>query len=685
VSFTLPDSLTTYRVSALAVNGTALGSEESEILVQNPINMRTALPRRLRNRDTSVAGVILSNLTDEKQSLTISLESDLLEIAGEKEKTVSIAPKGVLEVPFILVAKTPGTANLVFTARGSGLNERLKDSLLVERPLVTETFSTLGFIENDDKTSFEGLLIPSRIAPGYGNLRLEAGSSFKTFVAPSLERLLEKPEIWWSYNRKLFRAFALVWENTGRSDVESLLKDLKNRQREDGGIYTGSWTFAPYMSNEYTSLLCAHFMLFAENLGQNYRESPDREKLLKYLNGLKSKDPQDDAWFQAYLAYVLCSARRFDISHLDQTAARADALGLGGYGLLSQAYLMANRSDKAKDLYKRSKNFVSIGTRSVDLKESYEVKSYWSSQVMELALLLTNAQSFNEDKHFILLLANSLKTKKQWQNLADDLWTVLAFIPLLQDEKPDQLQGNLTLLNEGKTLAKLDLNSEEAKTQLDFDKAPLKDLPRDTVLALEFQKSNSGRAFYTGELNYALPSETAFARSEGLEVYTQWEDLDGNKIKTNELVLGKTYRIRCTVSSDKRRQDLELQVPIPSGAEIIDSSFVSNGRFANQGGLQGESWTRETVYGDEESYDAEGSADYNGFNWTWYYYLPETFALDSSMVYRWSDFYAGSREVSFLVRLTSPGIYPTPPSKASLEFEPEVFGRSDGQLFIVKP
>jgi len=55
------------------------------------------------------------------------------------------------------------------------------------------------------------------------------------------------------------------------------------------------------------------------------------------------------------------------------------------------------------------------------------------------------------------------------------------------------------------------------------------------------------------------------------------------------------------------------------------------------------------------------------------------------MVYRWTDFYAGTRELTFLVRVTTPGVYPTPPASASLEFEPEVFGRSEGRLFVIKP
>ncbi|HPE37009.1 MAG TPA: hypothetical protein PK625_07655, partial [Spirochaetales bacterium] len=82
--------------------------------------------------------------------------------------------------------------------------------------------------------------------------------------------------------------------------------------------------------------------------------------------------------------------------------------------------------------------------------------------------------------------------------------------------------------------------------------------------------------------------------------------------------------------------------------------------------------------------EAEGYGYWDG-DWYMYWYRPDYFALDNMMVYRWTDFYAGNREVTFLVRVTTPGIYPTPPVSASLEFEPEVFGRSGGMLFVIKP
>jgi len=39
--------------------------------------------------------------------------------------------------------------------------------------------------------------------------------------------------------------------------------------------------------------------------------------------------------------------------------------------------------------------------------------------------------------------------------------------------------------------------------------------------------------------------------------------------------------------------------------------------------------------------------------------------------------------VSFLFRTTTPGVYPTPPTRAELMYQPEVFGRTGGTTYRI--
>lgn len=688
VSFDLPDSLTTYRLTAVALNGAKLGLSEGELLVQNPVNVRTALPRRFRNRDTAAAGVILQNLTKFEQTVSVTASSDILSVEGEATRSVTIPPSGVYELPFVLAATTPGEGTVSFTITSDVLNEKLSEKVTVERPLIKEAFSTVGSIARDDQSAQEGLAIPSAIAPGYGSLTVKASRSLRPYIEPSMDRLLELPDPWWGYYRRLLFSFAAVYEKRDDASVRGLLSELSGRQLPNGGIYTGSWSWRPYLADDYVSLLSAHFQLFAESRHMKQAPGPDRARLLSYLETLKTQNERFSPYYKAYLAYVLTASGRKDSAYLQQLEALEDELGLGGYGLLAQAYLTAGDKESANRVYKRSKNFVLMGTQRVDVKESYEATQYWSSLLAEMAIMLKNAYELGEDAGLVQRLAGSLeRSERYWSTLNDDLWTILGFIPLLDAEGPGTGTTDFTLSSGETALAKAELNAAKpaSTTSLEFSEKPLVNLPRDSIVPLDFEKQGDSPLYYTTILRYALPTETAFARDEGIEVNVRYESLDGELVAEDALKLGETYRVRANVSTSKRRQRLELLVAIPNGAEIVDPGFVTTGRFSDKGGTGAQTLERETVYGDTISVSAEGygSRDYD--SWYWYFYNPDSFALDNMMVYRWTDFYAGSREITFLVRVTTPGIYPTPPASASLEFEPEVFGRSDGKLFVIKP
>ncbi|GAG27634.1 unnamed protein product, partial [marine sediment metagenome] len=155
--FKLPDQLTRFRATAVAVKSKLFGLAESEILVQNPINVRSALPRRLRVGDTAEAGVVITSLDYQPRKVTVRAESDLLDIKGPVEKRVTVRPGEAVEVSFRLAAGQKGTASLTFSVVSEILKEKLKNTLEVEQSFVQEAFTIIGQTEDSIQ---EGLMIP---------------------------------------------------------------------------------------------------------------------------------------------------------------------------------------------------------------------------------------------------------------------------------------------------------------------------------------------------------------------------------------------------------------------------------------------------------------------------------------------------------------------------------------------
>ena len=134
VSFTLPDLLTRFRATAVGAKADLFGRAEAEIVVQNPINVRAALPRKLRVGDEASAGVVLTNLDSEAHQVTVAAASEglMLTVSGAAEKTLSVKPGESTEVPFGIVAAAEGEARLTFTITSDILKERLEEKLSVE-------------------------------------------------------------------------------------------------------------------------------------------------------------------------------------------------------------------------------------------------------------------------------------------------------------------------------------------------------------------------------------------------------------------------------------------------------------------------------------------------------------------------------------------------------------------------
>lgn len=693
--FTLPDSLTTYRVTAVAMSGTRLGHDESEFMVQNPINMRSALPRQFRPRDTAAAGVILTNLSPEAVDVELSLESDILHTPENATKRLRLEANSVTEVPFVLQALEAGLGSISFTLKSSLLNERLTEEVRVAQPLVIEAFSTVGSIDGRESTATEGLILPSAISPGYGSLDLKLASSMLPLVLPSIEEILiPVSEFHQPYYGEIERLLdlnvRLLAYGTGGYQHNNILERLSAKQFTSGGIgyrEPGEFLAEP---NLLLSIIVAHTIQTAKEQSLRVDHDIDVPMLISYLQHQldailrEGKGGMSAAW----TALILQKQGLYLAPQLDRVLELGDQLGLAGYNLLSEAFFNLGFTDRAMEIHRQSRNFVNIGTQSIDIRQTAETASYFASTETEAALLLRAATLLDVDSDYLIRLAGTLsrtQNHRRFRSDFDNYWMLRGFEPLLAREAadPDGLRAGISIA--GEEILSLALRDRSEEAQLDsfsFKEEPLASLERDQLHELEIRKEGEGPLYYTNILRYSLPVETSLPRDEGIEVISQIETLDGQIIEGDILPLGETLRMRIFVSTSRRQSFLNLRIPLPSGAEVLDPNLAVTGSYVDAGGLESEEWTRETVYGDTATFTGEGYMSL--WYWDYWFYRPITRYYASSLSYTWEDFYAGSREISFLFRTTTPGIYPTPPIQASLEFEPEVFGRSGGRLFVIR-
>jgi uncharacterized protein YfaS (alpha-2-macroglobulin family) len=704
-TFKLPDSLTTYRVTVFGNCGDLFSLKETELAAQNRINVKEVLPRRLRERDTAEAGVLITNLDSVSRKITVSLgigepdqginnASGRFKPAGEAfvdgpaEHTVTVKSGENAVVYFDVAGVTEGYVTLNFTINSDILNERLVQELIIERPYVMETVTTVGTVPADASSGVESVVIPSFADNGVGALSVTLDATMLGMLDSSVTYLFRYPYGCLEQRSSAILPLVLFGEyidafglRTAVSDpravVESELKEWAKVQLRNGGF--------PYWSSNteadiYVSARIAHILAAAKEKGLSIPSSLNIDALCSWLIGkyeeMRKWNAENGAYYsrsylQSYILYVLSrNGQPVNASWLAELAGqeKIDAAVLSFVGM---TYRAIGRTDDAASVAGKIRNLLRPTARGVDLTDPMNRSGwywYYGKPVEQLALTLEFfVQQYPHDdmnRRLVFSLLETMRSAGYWENTASTARVLSAVDAYIRAENLTATDVTGTISLSGNELLSAHFAGVAAKPvsgAFDFRESPLSGLERDTMLPLSVTREGTGAMHYTVSLAYALPSELQSYRDEGLGLYLAVYDIDtGKEVTGSALVSGKTYRAVVKVSSGRDRTYMALRVPIPSGAEVLNAAFTT------------------TASHDERSL-RKGSDE--GYYWSG---ISHQEIMDNEVRYFWNRFSKGERTVEFLFRTARRGVYPTPPVQAECMYEPEIFGRTSGVLYTIE-
>ena len=422
VKFRLPDLLTRFRSTAVAVRDDKFGITEGEILVQNPINVRTALPRGMRVGDSARAGVVLTNLDSRSHTVGIGLSARGLAIAGDSRKSVSLKTGESAEVAFDIAASSPGAAQLSFSVDSDILKERLEEQLSIATAHVNESFTIVG---KTTDLATEAMAVPSTfLGTAEEGLYLALDSTIASSVAGAVKFLDVYPyDCLEQVTSKLF-ARILFPDLAGGGAVD--LGTLTRFANPDGGF--SYWDDpAPRRSNYYVSLRVAHLLSVAKGKKMRLPGDIDTNALLAYLD---KGWAQQGTYLQSYGLYVLSAYGKKETAKAASLARQGDAIGVFGYGFLGLSYHAMGDMKSAQAVLARLKNFVRVGTRTVTLVGTVSDWLWYGGDVQAKALLLMLYARIQPDSQLVLGLANDLIASNNtghWENTSNAGWVLQAF------------------------------------------------------------------------------------------------------------------------------------------------------------------------------------------------------------------------------------------------------------------
>ncbi len=696
VSFKVPDNLTTYRVTAFGVKGEQFALNESEIGVRNPINVQSVQPRRLRSRDTAECGVLVTNLDSESHSVKISLnirspektyqadeDAGLLTLPGsafvdgKTEQTINVPSGASYTAYFDVAAREEGTVELVYSVKSDVLNERLVSPILIEKTYVYDTVTMSGGTDEEkDAGATEFIQIPSWAEDGEGSLEVTLDATRLGLLSTAVQYVFDYPYgcIEQRTSRTLplvaFGEYIDVFGLDNRvGNVQKVVKShfayLKKYQKSDGGF--GLWPESRE-SSLYVSIRVAH--LYALCLEHGYKESDlliDLDKLVSFIR--KEIRTSYGESYRAFAFYVLSMLGSTDDSAVEKCYADVKDKNLTAMTYCGLYFQTRENAARAKEIGEDVRKWMQISERSVAflVPEGRYYWNYFSTNTEQLAMIL-KLFSLNDAKdtmvdRLVFTLLSSQK-KGYWTSTADTARVLESIYTYIKARNLDALSFTAQAEIMGIKLVDGKFEGAGAKPvtkKWTFDE--LSKVERGKNVPIEFKKKGRGALYYTATMRYALPDELQNAHSEGIRVsYKITESASGKTLeeqsntKIIELEAGKTYTAQVVVSTNRDRDYLAVRAPIPSGAEILDATFVTTGSGAQ---IKSESDSWGHWMSSQTLYDNEAQFFYDGFR-------------------------KGAATITFRFRTSRRGVYPVPPVQAECMYEPEVFGRADGYLFVIK-
>lgn len=311
-TFSLPDTLTSYRLVALAVGkeGSSFGQTEDELAVNQPLMLTPGVPLFMSTGDTLLLPLTLTNLTDQPGTWHVRMEGD------SAPQDITLAPGATGTLYFSCTAGDEGERHLRWQATGDGddASDAVEGSFPVRfpAPLLREIHRRMltapgaaqdaAHAEAGENPAF--LHVLSLLSPELADspslaVELSLSASPLLHLNGCVEELLSYPYgcteqlssalLPWILHKRLAPASPRLQHidsrDAARTAEESITR-LFRRQQKDGGL---SYWGEARRSSPWVSAHAALVLTLAQEMGFNV-PGENMSQLRHYLSALDEKE-----------------------------------------------------------------------------------------------------------------------------------------------------------------------------------------------------------------------------------------------------------------------------------------------------------------------------------------------------------------------------------------------------------
>lgn len=692
VSFKIPESLTTYRLMAVATSvDDRYGYGESRVVTSRRLMARPALPRFVRAGDQLDAGVVVTSKGFGPANVTVSARVEGLELGAEAQRVIKLERDQSVEVRFPMLAKSAGRAKLRFDAKAEGESDAVEVEREVQVPTVMEAVALYG---ETDKASGEQLGDLSAIRRDVGALDVSVSSSALVGLDAGVEQLIEYP-----YGcteqlvsrllplvplRELAKDFRFPLPKNANAVVDKTLADILSRQRPDGGF--GMWPDSPE-SSPWVSTYALWVLHQAKARGAAV---PSRaiEQGRGYVRRYLEQAREDELWLAsaAFVVDVLAEVGAPDTGYMSRLYESRKKMPLFAQAFLLHALAVSKQKremvDKlASEIEGQLRIDANMAFANENLGDDYAV--VMDSTARTSALALRALVAVKPGHPLASKLARGLVSVRKggaWRTTQEAAFSLLALDLYRKSEEKVVPDYVAKIWLSGSELVRAEMHGRTLS-------AEGRSIPTGKLGAggtLVFEKQGAGTLFYEARLKYArrtLPSQPldrGFFVQKTLRKVTPDTLADAMQsvpdASLGKLAGGDLVMADLVIVTPSPRHFVVVDDPLPAGLEAVDANLANTAawlRVAHSGGEEG-----SIDYEEYEDRVAHGSA----FLDSWY----RRELRDDRVLFFVDHMAAGMYHYRYLARATTLGKFVVPPTKAEEMYTPETFGRTAASLVEVR-
>jgi alpha-2-macroglobulin len=732
VDIKLPDNLTRYRVTAVAVDtGKRFGKSESTITAKQPLMVRPSAPRFMNFGDKVELPVVVQNQTDKDMAVDVAIRATNAQlgdavsgVAGETPalqsgKRVVVKANDRAEVRFPVSTVKAGTARFQFVVSSGTYSDAAEISLPVWTPATTEAFATYGTTDQNGAI-VQPIEAPGDVYPQFGGLEITTSSTQLQELTDAYIYLANYPyECSEQISSRMistaalrdvltaFKAKDMPTADQLNKRFERDIEILKSRQRDDGSF--GLWKKdKERYEYPFLTIHVAHALALAKAKGYKV---PDEmlNKTKPYLKDVEKHIPSyygpEVRWtISAYALYIREMMGDRDTAKAKKLLAEMrggstgggnptgregalpdDALGKAPFEALGWilGVLADDKNSRAEvdTILHFLNNRVAETAATANFVTDYRDGGWliMASNRRADGVLLEALIKADVKNDLIPKLVRGLldhRTKGAWSNTQENVFILLAldkYFNAFEKVTPDFV----TRIWLGNTYA-----GEEVFKGRSVDSKQL-DIPMSYLVAqggtsnLIIDRQGAGRLYYRIGMKYAPKNLKLDPADYGFTVLRKYEAVDDkDDVKQNAdgswtIKAGARVRVRLTMVAQARRYHVALVDPLPAGLEILNPGLAVTEAVPADAG------NTSVIEYNSRSYG------YGSWWWRQYWFEHQNFRDERAEAFT-SLLWEGVYNYTYVTRATTPGRFVVPPAKAEEMYHPETFGRTGTDFVTVE-